>query len=75
MNVISKCDGNVLIVEDFLSQEEVLKMDSFMRNFDYDNLKEHEFKYWGKRLINDHQMKLNPSYAKYFTGKNKRLFK
>lgn len=62
MKVISKCDGNVLIIEDFLSSEEVKQLDSFMRNFDYDNLKEHDFKYWGKRLINEHQMKQNPGY-------------
>lgn len=62
MNILNKCEGNVLIVENFLSAEETLQLDSFMRNFDYSNLKEHEFKYWGKRLINDHQMKLNPGY-------------
>ena len=62
MKIEKKCNGNVLIVEDFLSIEEIQMLDSFMRNFDYDNLKEHEFKYWGKRLINDHQMKLNPGY-------------
>ena len=62
MKIEKRCDGNVIIVEDFLSLEEVKMLDSFMRNFDYDNLKEHDFKYWGKRLINDHQMKLNPGY-------------
>jgi hypothetical protein len=62
MKIEKKCDGNVIIVEDFLSLEEIKILDSFMRNFDYDNLKEHDFKYWGKRLINDYQMKLNPGY-------------
>lgn len=62
MKLEKKCDGNVLIFEDFLTPEEVNLLDSFMRNFDYNNLQEHEFKYWGKRLINDHQMKLNPGY-------------
>ena len=62
MKIEEKCNGNVLIFEDFLTSEEVKLLDSFMRNFDYDNLQEHEFKYWGKRLINDHQMKLNPGY-------------
>ena len=62
MKLEKKCSGNVLIFEDFLTPEEINLLDSFMRNFDYDNLQEHEFKYWGKRLINDHQMKLNPGY-------------
>lgn len=62
MKLEKKCDGNVLIFENFLKPEEINLLDSFMRNFDYDNLQEHEFKYWGKRLINDHQMKLNPGY-------------
>lgn len=62
MKFEKKCDGKVLIFEDFLTPEEINQLDGFMRNFDYDNLKEHEFKYWGKRLLNDYQMKLNPGY-------------
>jgi hypothetical protein len=62
MKIEEKCDGNVLIVEDFLTAEELTQLRTFMKDFDYENLKEHEFKYWGKRLINDHQMKLNPGY-------------
>jgi hypothetical protein len=68
MKIIKQCDGNVLIIEDFLSPEETLQLDSFMRNFDYDNLKEHNFKYWGKRLINDYQMKQNPGYENVMDG-------
>jgi hypothetical protein len=62
MKLETKCDGNVLIFEDFLTPEEINLLDSFMRNFNYEGLREHEFKYWGKRLINDHEMKLNPGY-------------
>jgi len=62
MKLEKHCDGNVLIFEDFLTPEEVSLLDSFMRNFNYDGLQEHEFKYWGKRLINSHQMKINPGY-------------
>ena len=68
MKIEKHCDGNVIIVEDFLSQEEITQLDSFMRNFDYNNLQEHEFKYWGKRLINDYQMKLNPGYENVMDG-------
>ena len=62
MKKITKCDGNVLIFEDFITAEEIAKIDDFMRNFDYENLKEHGFKYWGKRLINQHEMRRNPGY-------------
>jgi hypothetical protein len=62
MKLEKHCDGNVLIFEDFLTPEEVSLLDSFMRNFNYDGLQEHEFKYWGKRLINGYQMSLNPGY-------------
>jgi hypothetical protein len=62
MNKITKCDGNVLIFEDFITPEEIIQISEFMRNFDYDNLREHEFKYWGKRLINEYEMKRNPGY-------------
>jgi hypothetical protein len=62
MKLERHCEGKVLIFEDFLSPHEISTLDDFMRNFDYDNLKEHEFKYWGKRLINDFQMKINPGY-------------
>lgn len=68
MKKITECNGNVLIFEDFLTPDEITLLDSFMRNFDYENLKEHEFKYWGKRLINDHQMKLNPGYENAMDG-------
>lgn len=62
MNIKKECDNNVVIVENFLSQEEIYKVDSFMRHFNYEGLKSHEFLYWGKRLINEYQMKLNPGY-------------
>lgn len=62
MKLEKHCDGNVLIFEDFLTPEEINLLDSFMRNFNYDGLIDHEFKYWGKRLINGYQMSLNPGY-------------
>lgn len=62
MNIEKKFDNNVLIIEDFLSKEEVFVLDSFMRTFDYEGLKEHDFAYWGKRLLNIAVMKENPGY-------------
>lgn len=64
MKIESHCDGNVLIVEDFLSQEEIKKVDDLMRNFNYDGLIEHDFAYWGKRLLNEYQVTLTPGYEK-----------
>ena len=68
MKFESKCDGKVLIFEDFLSKEETQELDSFMRNFNYNDLIEHEFKYWGKRLLNETQMKINPGYENVMDG-------
>lgn len=62
MNIKKECEGKVIIVEDFLNKEEIEKIDSFMRYFNYEGLKGHQFTYWGKRLINEAEMKLNPGY-------------
>jgi hypothetical protein len=62
MNKIIKCDGNVVIYEDFLSKEESDSLNNLMNNFDYENLPGHNFKFWGKRLINEHEMKKTPGY-------------
>lgn len=62
MNKIVECDGNVVIYENFLSEEESSLISNFLDNFDYENLPEHSFKFWGKRLINDHDMKKIPGY-------------
>jgi hypothetical protein len=62
MNIKKECEGKVIIVEDFLSKEETYNLDSFMRYFNYEGLKDHEFVYWGKRLINESQMQKNPGY-------------
>ena len=68
MKFKSECNGNVLIFEDFLTIEEIELLNTFMKDFDYDNLMEHEFKYWGKRLINQYQMNLNPGYENVMDG-------
>jgi hypothetical protein len=70
MKLEKHCDGNVLIFEEFLTEDETKALDSFMRNFDYENLKEHQFKYWGKRLINQHEMHNNPGYENAMDGVN-----
>lgn len=62
MNIKKECDGKVIIVEDFLLQDEIAKLDFFMRNFNYDGLTEHKFKYWDKRLLNKSVMNDNPGY-------------
>jgi hypothetical protein len=62
MDKIIKCNGNVVIYENFLSEQESKDLTSFMDNFDYDNLPEHSFKFWGKRLINESNMKVTPGY-------------
>ena len=68
MNIRHECDGKVIIIEDFLSQDEISKLDSFMRNFDYDGLLEHKFKYWDKRLLNQSVMNDNPGYEDRMAG-------
>jgi hypothetical protein len=64
VNIEKKCDDNVLIIEDFLSNNEISTLDSFMRTFEYSGLKDHEFAYWGKRLLNTAVMKSNPGYER-----------
>jgi hypothetical protein len=67
------CNGNVIIFENFISEEENYVIDNFMRTFDYDNLPEHKFTFWAKRLLNDHDMKLIPGYENSFDSINPTL--
>lgn len=62
MDVTKHCNDKVIIVENFLSEKEIEKIDNYMRFFNYDGLKGHEFAYWAKRLINENEMKKNPGY-------------
>lgn len=56
------CDGNVTIYYDVLDQSDVDVLVEFMDTFNYDGLKENQFAYWGKRLINAQTPFENPGY-------------
>lgn len=62
MKIIKACNDEVLIVEDFLPEDERLVLDSFVREFNWDGLKEHSFTFWGKRLINEHELAQQPGF-------------
>jgi hypothetical protein len=47
------CKNKVVIVKNFLSEEEIDFFYNFVDSFNYDALPNHDFAFWGKRLINE----------------------
>ena len=62
VDVRKECDGKVIIIENFMLPDELSQLSEFMRTFDYEGMRENDFKYWGKRLINQHQLATMPGY-------------
>ena len=62
MKKIIACDGNVMIFEDVLDQNDVDALNKFFKEFDWEGITPNEFSYWGKRLINAMTPLSNPGY-------------
>jgi 2OG-Fe(II) oxygenase superfamily len=60
------CDGNILICDNFLSNEESFILTQWFNNFDYVNLNSHEYDFWHKRLIRRDQTPLQNGYENSF---------
>ena len=56
------CDNRSIIVKNFLTEEECVKLDNFMRTFNYDGLQEYPSEYFNKRQISKKQMSVQPGY-------------
>lgn len=65
MKINKYFDDNIIIIEDFLSPEELSFMDNFLRNFPYDEMTANTFAFWHKRLLNEHVMTEQPPHLRH----------
>lgn len=59
-------EGNIIIIDDFLSNKEYSLLKEWFDSFDYENLTPNEIKFWDKRLIRQDETPLLPGYEDSF---------
>lgn len=59
-------DGNIIVVDNFLSEEESFIFKQWFDNFNYDNLVPSKIDFWHKRLLRQDETPLIPGYEKSF---------
>lgn len=64
MQINKYFDNNIIIIEDFLTQEELEFMNTFFKSYDYDALVPHTFAFWHKRLLNETAMEKQPEHLR-----------
>lgn len=66
MEIESVCDDNVRIYRNFLSKDECDLLTKWFREFNYDGLPQHKFRFWGQRLMTPSLTMTYPGFEKSF---------